>query len=119
MQPEAIQIVTTTAERADAESLARAVLQQRLAACAQISGPIESLYWWNNRLESAAEWMVTVKTRRDLYPSAERLLLELHPYDEPEIMATPVVEVSPGYLKWLHEQVRESESPARGKGRNT
>ena len=106
MSPEAIQVVTTTAERKDADALAKAVLQQRLAACVQVGGPIDSSYWWNGRLETASEWTLTIKTRRDLYPHLEKLLLAQHPYDQPEIIATPVVEISPGYLKWLAEQVQ-------------
>jgi periplasmic divalent cation tolerance protein len=107
MRPEAIQVVTTTAEKKDAEALAQAVLQRRLGACVQIAGPIESHYWWNNRIEVATEWYVTIKTRRDLYKSVEQLLLDLHPYDQPEIIATPIAEISPGYLKWLTEQVQQ------------
>lgn len=106
MSVEAIQVVTTTAEKKDAEGLATAVLEKRLAACVQVSGPIDSSYWWNGRLESAREWTITMKTRRDLYPKLEKLLLATHPYDQPEIIATPVVEISPGYLKWLSEQVK-------------
>ncbi len=107
MQPEAIQVVTTTAEKKDADALANAVLQQRLAACVQVSGPIDSSYWWNGRLETASEWTVTMKTRRELYARLEKLLLANHPYDQPEIIATPIVEISAGYLKWLTEQVQE------------
>lgn len=106
MRVEAIQVVTTTAEKSAAESLAQAVLEKRLAACVQISGPIESRYWWNGRIEMASEWTITMKTRRDLYKNLEKLLLELHPYDQPEIIATAVAEVSAGYLKWLGEQVK-------------
>ena len=106
MPAEAIQVVTTTAERKDADALARAVLDQRLGACVQISGPIDSSYWWNNRLETAREWTLTIKTRRDLYKPLEKLLLELHPYDQPEIVATACVEISAGYQKWLNEQVK-------------
>jgi periplasmic divalent cation tolerance protein len=105
MRAEAIQVVTTTAEKKHAEALARAVLDKRLGACVQISGPIESHYWWNNRIETATEWTLTIKTRRDLYKVLEKLLLELHPYDQPEIIATLVAEISPGYLRWLTEQV--------------
>ena len=104
---EAIAVATTTAEKADADKLAQAVLERRLAACVQISGPIESRYWWNNRIETAQEWLVTMKTRRDLYKPLEKLLLEMHPYDQPEIVATAVAEVSAGYLKWLTDQVKE------------
>jgi len=106
MRIAAIQVATTTAERKDAEALAQAVLERRLAACVQITGPIESRYWWNGRIETAGEWLVTMKTRRDLYKPLEKVLLELHPYDQPEIIGTPVVEVSVGYLKWLNEQVQ-------------
>jgi periplasmic divalent cation tolerance protein len=105
MRIEALQVVTTTAGRPDAEKLAEAVLDKRLGACVQLSGPIESRYFWNGRLETAAEWVLTIKTRRDLYPALEELLLELHPYDQPEIIGTLVDEVSSGYLNWLAEQV--------------
>jgi periplasmic divalent cation tolerance protein len=112
MRSEAIQVVTTTAEKKDADSLALAILERRLGACVQLTGPIESRYWWNNRIESASEWTVTIKTRRDLYKPLEKLLLELHPYDQPEIIATPIVEVSAGYLKWLNEQVKDEGKAA-------
>ena len=109
MPTEALQVVTTTAGRPDAELLAQAILEKRLAACVQISGPIESRYWWNGRMETAAEWLVTIKTRRDLYRTLEALVLELHPYDQPEIMATAIDEISAGYFKWLNEQVEQRE----------
>ena len=104
MQPDAIQVVTTTAERKDAERLAQAVLESRLGACVQIGGPIESRYWWNGRIEIASEWVLTIKTRSQLYLPLEKLLLELHPYEQPEILATEAVEVSAGYWKWMREQ---------------
>jgi periplasmic divalent cation tolerance protein len=65
MRVEALQVVTTTSERKDAETLADAVLESRLAACVQISGPIDSRYWWNGRIEKANEWLLTIKTRRN------------------------------------------------------
>src|SRR5262245_37234090 len=105
MRGDPIAVVTTTAEKQEAETLAQAVLDKRLGACVQIGGPIESRYWWNNRIETAQEWVLTIKTRRDLYKPLEKLLLELHPYDQPEIVATALVEISSGYLKWLCEQV--------------
>lgn len=106
MKVDAIQVVTTTAEKQDAEKIAAAVLEKRLAACVQVSGPIDSSYWWNQRIETAREWTCTIKTRRDLYPRLEKLLLELHPYDQPEIIALALVEISAGYAKWLSEQVK-------------
>jgi periplasmic divalent cation tolerance protein len=109
MRVEAIQVVTTTAEKQQAEALAQAILEKRLGACVQVSGPIESRYWWNGRIELAPEWIVTIKTRRDLYQRLEDFMLDQHPYDQPEIVATPVVEVSAGYLNWLTEQVTDDQ----------
>ena len=115
MRVEALQVVTTTAERKDAETLADAVLESRLAACVQISGPIDSRYWWNGRIEKSSEWLLTIKTRRDLYKRLERMLLEQHPYDQPEIIGTAIAEVSAGYLKWLNEQVVVAEKDSAEK----
>ena len=88
MPVEALQVVTTISERKDAETLADAILESRLAACVQLSGPIDSRYWWNGRIEKSSEWLLTIKTRRDLYKWLEKMLLESHPYDQPEIIGT-------------------------------
>ena len=104
MPTEAIQVTTTTAERREADALAESLLKQRLAACVQIGGPIDSSYWWNGRIESSREFTLTIKTRRDLFPRLEAAILDLHPYEQPEILAVAAVEVTPGYLKWLEEQ---------------
>ena len=97
----------TTATQDDAQKIADTLLQQRLAACVQISGPITSSYWWEAKIDRSAEWLCTIKTRRDLYGSVERAIRDAHSYDEPEILATLVVDGSAGYLKWLDEQVRQ------------
>lgn len=104
MPSEAIQVITATAERSEANAIAAALLQQRLAACVQISGPVHSQYWWNNRIEMSHEFVLTIKTRRDLFPRLEAAILALHSYEQPEILAFAAVEVTPGYLKWLEEQ---------------
>jgi periplasmic divalent cation tolerance protein len=106
MTPSAIQVVTTVAEQKDAEAIASAILEKRLAACVQVSGPIESRYWWNGRIERASEWIVTMKTRPDAYVALEQAVLAMHPYDQPEVVATPIFAISAGYLKWLSEQVQ-------------
>lgn len=110
MAVEPIQVVTTTAEKKDAEKIAAALLKERLAACVQISGPIESSYWWNGRLETDREYLCTIKTRKDRLPALEAAIKELHPYEIPEIVATPIVAISAEYLAWLKEQ-----TPAKSK----
>gem|GEM_PF-79197 len=111
MADEIIQVVTTTADKQDAETLAQALLTKRLAGCVQVSGPITSSYWWNNRIETGTEYTCIVKTIRSLYAEVEQVLLDLHPYDQPEILAVAVSDVSPGYAQWLREQV-QPEYPA-------
>ncbi len=106
MSTELVQVVTTTANKADAERLAQAVLEQRFAACVQIAGPIESHYWWNGSLDKATEWSVLMKTHSTLLSQLEKLILEMHPYDQPEIIATAAEHVSAGYLKWLKDELR-------------
>ena len=103
---EYVQVVTTLDDQAKARSLAREVVEARLAACVQVSGPITSVYWWEGQVEEAQEFMVTMKTRRDLYPRLEKFIKERHPYTVPEILAFPVVEGDKRYLKWLDEGTR-------------
>lgn len=105
MLPELIQVVTVVAEQADAQKIAALLLDRRLAACTQISGPMESSYWWNDRIETAREWQLTARTRGDLYGELETVIREIHPYDVPEILALGIVAVSPGYRMWLLGQL--------------
>ena len=96
-----IQVVTTTAAREDAERIAKELVEKRLAACAQVNGPITSYYWWEKKLECAQEWVCRIKTRKENYSSLEQAIRELHPYDVPEILATTVVAGNPQYLEWI------------------
>ena len=102
---EAIQVATTTETKADATKIASALVQQRLAACVQVSGPITSCYRWQGNVETSEEWLCTIKTAAALFGPVEQAIRELHGYDEPEIIATPIVAASQGYLTWLMEQV--------------
>jgi periplasmic divalent cation tolerance protein len=101
-----IQVVTTTARREDADAIARALVAERLAACVQVSGPITSTYRWKGAVETSQEWQCCAKSRRELYGEIEQAIRRLHPYEEPEILATPIVEGSPGYVRWIDEEVK-------------
>lgn len=102
---EYIQVVTTTEHREDAERIARALVEERLAACVQVVGPITSTYRWRGAVETAQEWQCWAKSRRDLYDAIEQAIGRLHPYEVPEILAVPILAGSAGYLAWLDEQV--------------
>ncbi len=102
---EAIQVTTTMENRADADRISSWLIEQRLAGCAQVSGPITSCYRWEGEIETTEEWLCTIKTTARAYEQVEQAIRELHPYDEPEIIATPIVNGSKGYLQWLTDEV--------------
>ena len=105
MAIEVIQVTTTVADRADAERIAVTLVAKQLAACVQVSGPIESTFRWKGQVETSQEWICTAKTRRELYPAVEQAIRELHTYEQPEIIAVPIVLGSAGYLAWIGEVV--------------
>lgn len=105
---ECIQVFTTFDNLAAAEQLARQLVENRLAACVQISGPMSSIYRWQGTTETAQEWACTIKTRRELFPQLESSIQSLHPYDQPEIIALPIVAGSAGYLNWVEEETRQA-----------
>jgi periplasmic divalent cation tolerance protein len=102
---EYIQITTTTGSRHDAEQLASELVSRRLAGCVQITGPIASTFRWQGKVETAEEWVCTLKTNRAQLAAIQKLFEEIHPYEVPEVIATPIVDGSDGYLKWLGEQL--------------
>ncbi len=101
-----IQVVTTTDKRQDAEEIAKALVERRLAACAQLVGPIVSTYWWKDNIETAEEWQCLIKSKKSLYGEVEKAIKMLHPYETPEIIALPIVSGSDDYLKWLNDQLK-------------
>ncbi len=103
-----IQVVTTTQRKQDAEAIARALVQERLAACVQIVGPITSTYRWQGQIETSEEWQCWAKSRRALYDEIEQAILRLHAYEVPEILAVPVLAGSRSYLAWLDEETKHA-----------
>jgi len=101
-----IQVFTTVEKREDARKIAGQAVEKRLAACVQVLGPITSTFWWDNKIDEAEEWLLIMKTRNDLYDDLERLIRGLHPYEVPEILASPIVSGYQGYLDWLDREVR-------------
>ena len=105
-----IQVATTTGNREDAQRIAAELVDKRLAACVQLGGPITSFYHWEGKLETSQEWMLTVKTTRELYDRVEETIRGLHLYDVPEILATPVVAGSDAYLSWVVAEVAQADT---------
>ena len=101
-----IQVMTTLEKKEDAVMISRKVLEEKLAACVQIIGPMTSAYWWEGKIEEATEWLCLMKSRRDFYDRLEKRIKDIHPYEEPEILAIPVIAGSRGYLDWLDGELK-------------
>ncbi|HSM57099.1 MAG TPA: divalent-cation tolerance protein CutA [Candidatus Sulfomarinibacteraceae bacterium] len=102
---EFLQVFITAGDREEARRLARALVERRLAGCVQIVSPIESIYWWEDEIESAEECLCLIKTSRARYEALEAAIRELHSYDTPEILAMPVAEGNRDYLQWLRGEI--------------
>jgi periplasmic divalent cation tolerance protein len=100
-----LQVLTTAGSEAEAERISAVLLERRLAACVQVIGPISSRYRWQDGIEQAREWMCVAKTSAARYGELEAAIRELHSYDEPEVVATPIVAGSKGYLDWIARSV--------------
>src|SRR5579864_7617078 len=104
MMTEYIEVHTTIDSQEGAQKIANAIVSAYLAACVQISGPIISTYWWQEKMEQAEEWICTAKTRRELYNELEQAIRAIHPYDVPEILAVDVTAGNADYLNWVSQE---------------
>ncbi len=101
MADEYIQVYTTTGSKEDAEKIAKLLVEQMLAGCVQVVGPISSTYWWEENIEAAQEWLCIIKTKRILFEKLSAAIQVVHPYRVPEVTAVPIVAGSKDYLDWL------------------
>ncbi len=106
-----VQVSTATESRQEAEQLAGSVVAARLAAGAQIVGPVVSVFWHQGAFGTGQEWQILFKTRADRYADLEAHLLRQHPWTNPEIAAVPIVAGSPAYLSWV---AKTTEPPNGG-----
>jgi periplasmic divalent cation tolerance protein len=94
-------VLVTAPDLKIARALAKAALQAKLIACANLVPKIESHYWWQGKIESSAEVLLVLKTRKAKLAALEKLILAKHPYDTPEFLVLPLVAGSKKYLAWL------------------
>jgi periplasmic divalent cation tolerance protein len=94
-------VLITAPDLKTARALAKAALQKKLIACANLVPKIESHYWWKNKIESSAEVLLILKTTKVKLAALEKLILEKHPYDTPEFLVLPLIAGSNKYLDWL------------------
>ena len=99
------QVTTTLPDRASADRLAAVLVQERLAACAQVLGPVSSTYSWQGSIEQSTECYCHLKTTMARLPALKARIRELHPYEVPEVIALPIVDGDSDYLRWIEEAV--------------
>lgn len=98
-------VLVTAPDLKTARALARAALEARLIACANLVPRVESHYWWQGRIERGAEVLLVLKTTRARLAALEELVLARHPYDTPEFLVLPLQAGSARYLAWLGASV--------------
>jgi periplasmic divalent cation tolerance protein len=101
-----ILVFMTTAKKQEAQKIVNSLLRQRLIACANIIGPVESRFWWQNKIEKASEFMVFMKSDEKLFEKLSKTIKEMHGYEVPEILALPIVKGWQPYLEWLNATLR-------------
>lgn len=94
-------VTTTTDSEAAARELAAKAIEARLGACAQVLGPVTSVYRWDGEVQTDQEWRVEIKTTAGHVPELTERIRQLHSYDLPEVVATPIVGGSAEYLAWV------------------
>jgi periplasmic divalent cation tolerance protein len=98
-------VMTTVAREEDASRIARSLVERGAAACVSILPGVTSVYRWKGAIEASEERLLLVKTREDRFEAVRALLLEVHPYEVPEVIALPVTGGHPPYLSWIDESV--------------
>ena len=106
-EPRAIVVLITVGNRDEAARIARYLVESRAAVCVQILPEMESVYWWDGKIESGSEFLLLAKTTQDKFEELEAAVRNLHSYETPEIIALPVTAGSAPYLDWLFKNLSE------------
>jgi periplasmic divalent cation tolerance protein len=96
-----IVVFSTCGSAEEARRIARALVEARLAACVNVVPGIQSIYEWKGAIEESVEWLLVIKSRRDLFPRLTAELKRIHSYEVPEAIAVHVVDGLPEYLRWM------------------
>jgi periplasmic divalent cation tolerance protein len=108
-------VFVTTANEENAAAIGRALVEERLAACANLVGPIRSIYRWRDAVEEASEHLLLIKTRASLFPALQARVKQLHPYEVPEIVAADIRQGSRQYLDWMLESTAQTRAKPAGR----
>jgi len=101
-----IVVFVTSGSEEEALKIGRTLVEEGLAACANIVSPIRSIYRWEGKIWDEKEWLLIIKTQRSKFEDLAKRVKSLHSYSVPEIIALPITDGSPSYLKWIEEMTR-------------
>jgi periplasmic divalent cation tolerance protein len=107
-------VLITAADNEEARLIAKVLLEQKKAACVSVMDGMNSAYWWKGSLENATESLLMVKTQAALLDDVVTLVKEIHSYDNPEIIALPILGGSDAYFEWLDESLVAGADDASG-----
>ena len=102
----AIVVLVTVGSEQEAETIATALLEERLAACVNVTSPVRSLYHWEGRIADDREWQLIIKTQERLFEALAARVRALHSYDVPEIIALPVLAGITDYVDWIQNETK-------------
>jgi periplasmic divalent cation tolerance protein len=105
-----IVILVTVASRDEGKRIARQLVEKRLAACVNISQPIESIYRWEGQIAEEGEFLLIIKSIRELFTEIKTEISKVHSYHTPEIICLPVIDGSRNYLQWISDSVKPSSA---------
>jgi len=106
---EPILVITQFPDKKGAVAVAKALIDQHVAACVNILSPCTSMYRWQGKIESSDEISVLIKTQRQHYERVEQLIKMMHPYELPEVIMVPIMGGLPAYLQWIAAETQLSD----------
>jgi len=104
-------ILVTAASRRECRKIARRLVEAKLAACVNITQPIESIYRWEGKVADEKEFLMLIKSTRELFPEIKLEISKLHSYHTPEIICLPIIDGSRNYLQWVSDSVKPAAPP--------
>ena len=105
-----VQMTTTTESEAEARAIADHLVERRLAACVQVTGPVTSTYRWEGTVQNSEEFMCFIKTRSELVTEVESAIRALHSYENPEIIVVGIEGGSSDYLRWVRTETTAGDA---------
>ena len=104
-------IMVTAASRRECRKIARHLVEEKLAACVNVTQAIESIYHWEGKLADEKEFVMLIKSTRELFPEIKAAISKLHSYHTPEIICLPIIDGSRNYLQWVADSVKPGGKP--------